>query len=278
MLTQFGYANWVGNPDQAALRRSAALEKVNRIALQIEHFKPAITVPFASFVYFSHPENAYQNEGQNSPRAICQASRLEPVAHTIRFLRPGSTVDLDSDTVASLALEHDSAVAHWSGLLESGVRLLPGQPPAGLADVEAAFVKYRDTVSASLQGLPRLLEFTRRIVPLAIQLADLGQTVQFSYRSGFSVLGPTAPFHISMTSSNAVFLFKNEYGFDTTQVNGRFHSAHAEALAVFSRFFLPQRMGKNGYDRRHPGVMLRYLLRSVAGRATRVLRSLSSPA
>jgi UDP-MurNAc hydroxylase len=62
-----------------------------------------------------------------------------------------------------------------------------------------------------------------------------------------------------MTSSNAVFLFKNEYGFDTTQVNGRFRVPDAGALAAFRRYFLPQRMGKNGYDRRHPRAALRFL-------------------
>ena len=64
---------------------------------------------------------------------------------------------------------------------------------------------------------------------------------------------------VAMTSNNAIFLFKNEYGFDTTQVNGRFRVARPAASSVFSRFFLPQRMGKNGYDRRHPMLTLRYL-------------------
>jgi UDP-MurNAc hydroxylase len=63
-----------------------------------------------------------------------------------------------------------------------------------------------------------------------------------------------------------VFLFKNEYGFDTTQVNGRFRVRDAAALAAFSRFFLPQRMGKNGLDRRHPRATLRYLANNVAKR------------
>lgn len=271
MLTQFGYANWVGNPDQPAMHKAAADEKLERIALQIDHLKPALVVPFASFVYFSHPENAYSNEAQNTARSIAEAPRLAPYAPLLRFLKPGSVVDLDKDTPASLAGEHERAVAHWMALKDKGYALLPPQPLAPLEEVEAAFLTYRETVNTNLHGLPRLLEGTRRVVPLVIHLSDLGQTVQCSYRSGMTVLDPEAPWHVSMTAGNAVFLFKNEYGYDTTMVNGRFRAGPPHATALFSRFFLPQRMGKNGYDRRHPMATVRYLVSSVLSRMSRQL-------
>jgi hypothetical protein len=269
MLTQFGYASWVGNPDQIALHQAAAAEKTERIALQIEHLQPALVLPFASFVYFSHPENAYLNEGQNSPRAIVDAPRLARHAPLIRFLQPGSVVDLDQDSAASLAHEHERAMAHWMGLKERGYALLPAEPIVALDDVGAAFMKYRETLAASLHGLPRLLELTRRIVPLVIHLSDLQQTVKCSYRKGMSTLDRDAPWHVSMSSGNAVFLFKNEYGHDTTMVNGRFRAGPSNGTSVFSRFFLPQRMAKNGYDRRNPLATLRYLVAKMMARMGR---------
>jgi UDP-MurNAc hydroxylase len=273
MLTQFGYAGWVGNPDQLALRKAAANEQVNRIALQIKHLKPRITVPFASFVYFSNPENAYLNEGQNTPQAIVEAPQLAKVAGAIRFLQPGSEVDLDNDTAASLAPAHEQAVAHWMGLVKAGFGLLPGQPAGSLAEVKSAFMKYRATAAASLHGLPRLLETTRCVTPLVIHLADLQQTVRLSYRTGFKVLDRNAPYHVAMSSANAIFLFRNEHGFDTAHANGRFRTGQPGALSAFSRFFLPQRMGRNGYDRRHPLVTGRYLVRNALARAARQLQA-----
>ena len=271
MLTQFGYANWVGNPGDTALHKAAAVEKIERIALQIGHLKPTLVVPFASFVYFSHPENAYLNEGQNSPQAITDTPLLARHASLVRFLQPGSVVDLDKDTPASLRNEHERAVAHWMALKDKGYGLLPAQPVASLDEVKAAFMQYRGTLDAKLHGLPSLLELTRRIVPLVIHLSDLQQTVTCSYRKGMSTLAPSAPWQVSMTSSNAVFLFKNEYGFDTTMVNGRFRTGQPNATSMFSRFFLPQRMAKNGYDRRHPLATLRYLAANVLARMSRQL-------
>jgi hypothetical protein len=269
ILTQFGYASWVGNPDELAKHQAAAADKIERIALQIDHLQPALVVPFASFVYFSHPENAYLNEGQNSPRAIADAPRLARHTSLIRFLQPGSVVDLDNDTPASLANEHERALAHWMALKEKGHALLPTPPVAALDEVEAAFMKYRETLGTSLHGLPRLLEMTRRIMPLVIHLSDLQQTVKCSYREGMTRLDRNAPWHVSMSSGNAIFLFKNEYGFDTTMVNGRFRIGQPGAESSFSRFFLPQRMAKNGYYKRHPLATLRYLVASVLARMGR---------
>jgi hypothetical protein len=56
-------------------------------------------------------------------------------------------------------------------------------------------------------------------------------------------------------------------------VNGRFQIAQPAALGLFSRFFLPQRMSKNGYDRKHPLVMARYLVRNALARVGRQLQA-----
>jgi hypothetical protein len=273
LFTQFGYASWVGNAGQPNVHRAAAREKINRIALQQEYLRPKVTVPFASFVYFSSLENAYLNEQQNTPQDIMLAPQLARWAPTIRFLRPGSVVDLDSDSAASLTREHELALAHWTGLLDGRSKLLPATPDVLLAEIKSAFMKYRATVGENLHGLPALLELARRMEPLVIHLSDLKQTVQVSYRHGWKVLDSGAGYHVSMTSANAAFLFKNEYGYDTTHVNGRFQVSRPEALGVFSRFFLPQRMTKNGYDRSRPLITAGYLARSALARAGRQLQA-----
>jgi hypothetical protein len=273
LFTQFGYAGWVGNPGQADQHRAAAQETIRRIALQMEHIRPRVTVPFASFMYFSSIENAYLNEHQNTPHDVAASPALAKWAPAIRFLRPGSTIDLDDDSAASLTREHEQALAHWQGLLERRSCLLPASPEVPLADIKAGFLRYRANVGERQHGLPSLLEIVGRIRPLAIHLADLHITVQVSYRSGWKVLERDSAWQISMTSNNAAFLFKNEYGFETTQVNGRFRTSGPEALLAFSHFFLPQRMGKHGYDRQHPLMMARYLAGNALARAGRQLQA-----
>jgi hypothetical protein len=273
LFTQFGYANWVGNPGQGDLHRAGAREIIRRLALQMEYIRPRVTIPFASFIYFSSIENAYLNQHQNTPHSIMAAPELSRWAPTMRFLRPGSTVDLLEDNAASLTREHEQALEHWQGLLAQRVRLLPAAPEVPLADIKLAFLKYRAKMGEGQHGLPRLLEIVGRIRPLAIHLSDLHVTVQLSYRHGWKVLERDAAWHVAMSSDNAAFLLRNEYGFETTHVNGRFRTANEEASVAFSRFFLPQRMSKNGYDRRHPLVMARYLASGALALAGRQLRA-----
>jgi len=65
LLTQFSYAGWVGNPEDVELRKSDAKKILQRVKRQIEIFHPKFTIPFASFIRFSHIDNSYMNDGVN---------------------------------------------------------------------------------------------------------------------------------------------------------------------------------------------------------------------
>ena len=69
-----------------------------------------------------------------------------------------------------------------------------------------------------------------------------------------------------MSSPSAVFLFSNEFGFNTTYVNGRFRTANPGALPRFWRFFMPQNLGRQGYGIRHPFATATHLAGNVLGR------------
>jgi UDP-MurNAc hydroxylase len=266
LFTQFGYANWIGNPFEPGLRRRAAAEKRARISLQMEAFKPTLTIPFASFVAFSSIENSYLNDYQNSAYTIRQWSTLSEATETVRFMKPRDVLDLERATAASTVRMSQVAVEHWEQLGAAGRDVLPPEPMASAADVAAAFAKHRAAVAANLPGLPWLLERLGLIKPLTLHIPDLQLTARFSYVHGYQVFPIGTAFDISMSSPSAVFLFGNEYGFNTTHVNGRFRTASPGALQRFSRFFMPQNLGRQGYGIRHPFATASHLAGNVLGR------------
>lgn len=266
LFTQFGYANWVGNPFEPGLRRSAAAEKRNRIALQMETFMPALTIPFASFVSFCSVENSYLNDYQNSAYTIRQWSTLSSTTANIRFMKPGDMLDLNQATPVNTVRMSHGAVEHWEQLGNATRETLPSEASATAPDVAAAFSRYRNSIAANLPLLPWLLEQLRLVKPLTIFMPDIELTARFSYVTGYTVLPVGTAFDISMTSPSAVFLFSNEYGFNTTHVNGRFRTASPDALLRFSRFFMPQNMGRQGYGIRHPFATAGHLAGNVLGR------------
>jgi hypothetical protein len=266
LFTQFGYANWVGNPFEPGLRRRAAAEKRARVGLQMEAFKPSITVPFASFVLFASIENAYLNDYQNSAYTIRQWSTLSDATETVRFMKPRDVLELDKATPASTVRMSQAAVEHWEQLATGGREALPAEPPVSRTEVAAAFEKHRAALSANLPGLPWMLEKLGLIKPLTMHIADIQLTVRFSYVHGFQVYPIGTAFDISLSSPSAVFLFSNECGFNTTHINGRFRTSSPGALRRFSRFFLPQNLGRRGYGIRHPLATASHLAGNVIGR------------
>jgi hypothetical protein len=271
LMTQFGYASWVGNPFETELRRAAAAEKLQRIKLQIAAFAPSITVPFASFVSFASIENHYLNDCQNSAASIARAAAQCPTTNCVRFLQPGGRIDLDNDTPGSLRAASDAAVAHWTRMAALATELLPAERPALPEQVQAAFSRHRQAIRSKLLFLPWLLERLGLIRPLTIYIPDLALRIRVSYVAPYRELDADGPHDISMTSPSVVFLFSNEYGFNTTHVNGRFRTSDAGAIVRFSRFFMPQNLWRQGYGIDHPAATLAYLTQNVLGRLQRSL-------
>jgi UDP-MurNAc hydroxylase len=264
LFTHFGYASWVGNPFEPGLRRRAAADKRARISLQMQVFKPALTIPFASFSWFASIENSYLNDYQNSAYTIRQWATLSPDTETVRFMKPRDTLDLERATPASTVRMSQAAVEHWEHL---GAReALPAEPAATSADIVAAFDRHRAAVSANLPGLAWTLEKLGLIKPLFIHVPDIGFTARFSYVQGCQTVPIGTSFDVSMSSPSAVFLFNNEYGFHTTHANGRFRTASPGAVQRFARFFLPQNLGRQGYGIRRPLATATHLAGNVLGR------------
>lgn len=266
LFTQFGYANWVGNPSEPGLRRRAAAEKRARINMQIEALAPALTIPFASFVAFSSVENAYLNDYQNSAYTIRQWSTLSTLTEAVRFMKPHDVIDLDMVNADSMARSSHCAVEHWEQLGSRTRTPTPAEPSVTLADILAAFERYRTGASSNLLLLPALLERLGLVKPLLLHVPDLDVSLQCSYVRGLTELPAGAAYDVSMTSPSVVFLFSNEYGFNTTHVNGRFRTTSAQALQRFSRFFMPQNLGRQGYGIRHPLATAGHLAGNVLGR------------
>ena len=95
LMSQFSYANWKGNPDDVTIREKSAREKLNRIKIQADVFKPKHTIPFASFVYFSHDENKYMNDSINTISTAHKYINKNTDSESI-VMYPGDTWDFES--------------------------------------------------------------------------------------------------------------------------------------------------------------------------------------
>jgi hypothetical protein len=273
LLSGFADMAWCGNPDSFAQREAAAERGIERLALQAEVFRPRLIVPVASFARFSRVDNAWLNHGRRTPLGVLEAPRLETQRSRIRFLQPGARFDVAFDSPASLVAHHEQALAHWMGCWRDRPEPLPRPAQATVAELKEAFLKYRARAGARLHGLPHLLEWLKLLRPLVLNLPDLRQTVELSYRRGLRLLARDAPADVAMCSGTALYLLRADDGFDTTYAGGCFWGMRPSGLSAFGRFFLPQRMGRRGLDRERPWATGTMLLRATLEWAARGIRT-----
>ena len=211
LLTQFSIANWAGNPGDTEI--VAADEVLNRARLYIRSFKPAVTIPFASFVYFSHDENRHMNSWVNTPDRVRE--QLNGAATRLQFLYNGDS---------------------WSS--QAGFSLNGDPLERYRADFgKIADLSYRSHPSHSLD---ELVELGRRLVeevrprfprfmlgeaaPVHFYIEDLGAALLFDLRRGVveAEQREKSECDLALHSQALWFAFKFPWGFSTLEVSGRY--------------------------------------------------------
>ncbi|MBK9386741.1 MAG: MBL fold metallo-hydrolase [Planctomycetes bacterium] len=102
LFTQFSISAWDGNALELERRQQGARKMLQRAVLQAQILKPKYLVPFASFIWFCHEENAYMNEAFLPIEEVYETLQRESGAEVLLFY-PGD--------VWSYGERHDSARA-----------------------------------------------------------------------------------------------------------------------------------------------------------------------
>ncbi len=252
LLTQFGYANWVGNPDEVQMRKASAKEKLDKILLQVKRFEPASVIPFASFVYFSDPENFHTNDFQNTPQDVSILFDKNKILSKLIVLKPWDVLDL-SKPLDQESTERNNNILHWANLFLEIMPHSRNEKKVSLEDIKESYELFRQKIFKHFLVAPIFLERLNFIKPIRFYLHDLSVNMVLSYREGLKIEdGCKGSCDISISASTLQFILKNEYGANTTHVNGKFERISDKGVAVFSRHFSPQEYMKIGYGLNNP--------------------------
>lgn len=210
LLSQFSYANWVGNPDDFASHKEHADMKRAQLQAQIRLFRPEIYVPFASFIYFSHAENFFMNRAVNHVRDVYEFAAQELGVPTV-VLYPGDRWQVgeprdSSESIRKYELDFQRAMAEPCETATS-VPLTKLQTAAH-AFIRKCAHKNKRVVLNSLR-------------PSVVHLRDLGINVELSYRHGLAESNKGQP-DIIMASDSLLYCLSNDWGGECLAINGRY--------------------------------------------------------
>jgi UDP-MurNAc hydroxylase len=227
LLTQFSYANWAGNRDDVHEHCRAAANKRNEIRRQAEVLRPKWVIPFASFVWFSHQENYYLNEGMNRVGDIAEylakEFHVEPVV-----LYPGDTWEVGAPHDSTAALqqyEEDYAKVFANPQLDKP-KMVSDE------DLRGASAKFLAQLKAKNNRL-----FVTLLPAARAYLTDKDQTAVIDANGLKLLAGRVGSPDIEMSSDSLLYCFRFGWGSDSLQVNGRYQVPEGANQRRFFRIF-----------------------------------------
>lgn len=210
LLSQFSYANWVGNPDDHASHREHASRKLDELRTQIRLLQPATFVPFASFIYFCHAENFFMNNGVNTIREVYKFTTNEIQVPTV-VLYPGDLwqVGAPRDSGESIS----SYEADFGRCMTTPPETSPSVSMERLRTAANVFIR------KCMHKNNRLL--LRAMMRSVVRLRDLGIDVELSYRHGLAEAKGKQP-DIVMSSDSLLYCLIKDWGGECLSINGRY--------------------------------------------------------
>ncbi len=231
LLTQFSFANWVGNPGEHERMQAAAKQKFSEVDTQVKAFAPRYVVPFASYVWFCRSENFHMNEHANRISDVAQEiGKTVPVV----VLYPGDTYSVGTSP------DNDHAIERYADDWNRRCQPLAMEDPEISIDelTELAATEQRRLNDNNMLWILKPLAWMGFIKPVYIYLNDIEEGLVYSIFGGILQTGlRREECELVMGSSSFALMVKTGYGYGTLAINGRYLETVPGAMGRLSRHF-----------------------------------------
>ena len=234
LLSQFSYAGWKGGKNNLSWRKLAAKEKIEALKLQSKIFNSKITIPFASFIYFSNILNFYLNDSVNTPKKILD--EFEYKEKKLIFLKPYQTIDLNNlDNI-------ENNLFFWQKKFEeiNNRTIISEEVENSYEILKTYFDTYYKRIMKKNSNLAlRLLKklpFFNILKPIVINLVDTKVNIYIDLIN-CRFERTTEKAEISMHSKSIKLIFLQDFGFDTLVVNGCFEELKKNSFLKLTKSF-----------------------------------------
>ena len=210
LLNQFSLAAYAGFEPPASYLPERALQILRNVSEVHRNLNAKVTIPFASFIYFSSEDNKYVNPFANTVGDAYDYLNKQGQAAAVLY--PGDIYEIGAPHDSSQALQRYAALPGWDELAYDPIETKP------LSDI---FEAYRVMSQQIIERYPRALLLLLR--PVTIRIPDLDKTVEFSLAKGqIAETQESYQPDLSINSQPLWFGFKFPFGIQTLGVSARF--------------------------------------------------------
>jgi UDP-MurNAc hydroxylase len=209
LMTQFGFAMWIGNEGDATANSMSAMNILSRVTRQAEILKPRYVLPFASYIKFCHKDNVWMNQHQNKPWDV--------------WVKPADTIIMEPMDKWSVG-DKWSNRGKWKKAFNDLDTYTYEDDIVPFPTLLDEFDKYVGRIKDKNSWLAiRVLKFAGFLPPTSIYLVDNEVGIDFCIVNGIKVNRLSQlECDISMCSETFLNILKFEWGRGTLTVNGRF--------------------------------------------------------
>jgi UDP-MurNAc hydroxylase len=271
LLTQFSYANWAGNPDEGDVRERLAAHKLELLDMQVVVAKPRFTFPCASYIVFAHEENTYLNDHINDVGTVC--ARLDSQGTQSILMGNGQTFPLDPAGFRAMA-EQTPVIANLIAVEINRVRTGSRAALTNSSVTPEELLNAAEGAVARLRSGVSWLEFRmmQRQLPKAVfELQDHQALLLVRNLSRVSIVpAGSLQADVLVSSSALSYAFRNDFGFETLLINGRFQKRTKNGDEIIMKL-----TGQFGYLRRKESLARSILERRIKRPAVHFARRLT---
>ncbi len=208
LLDQFSIAGWPGNPEETSRHKERSARALVTFGRHVEALQPRWVVPFASFVRFSHEENAFMNAAVVPAGAAAERAGRERAA----VLYPGDVWDPTGPPPTAAALER-----YAQAYAESPAQPVHGSEPVPFDEVVAA-ARVRVADLRAAYHAPLL----RTVRPVVFSVTDAGRAFVVDLARGrVEPCPPEGTTVVEVSSQAAKAAFTDRWGLPTLLISGR---------------------------------------------------------
>jgi UDP-MurNAc hydroxylase len=210
LLNQFSLAAYAGFEPHEKYLPQRAKQIIENVSIVHRALDAKVTIPFASFMYFSSLDNKYINYFVNSARDA--ASYLTRHGQRAAVLYPGDSYEV--------GVEHDSsdALTRFDQLPSVDERKYDPIESKTMAEIVAAY----DSLAANMREKYSML-LLQMLRPVTIRIPDLDKTVVFRLSKGsLEEIDNASEPDLVINSQPLWFGFKFPFGIQTLGVSARF--------------------------------------------------------
>ncbi len=232
LLIQFSYAIGKFNQNEKSKREQLSLKILKNLSNVVNLINPRITIPFASFCYFSRNDNFYLNDSINKIEDTINYLKKNHPTKEFYCFYPGDRWNLRDKW------DNQKSIKKYN-LAYSKIKPKNYESKSlNIEDINKASKKFiYNTISKNnLFNLYKLMN--RNFYKINFYLTDLNKKYSFDFNNGFieqQDYSKNAPF-CELSLDSLYQLFNSGYGYDALIIGGRFE-ANEQGMLNLNKIF-----------------------------------------